>query len=46
VYIKNRNCWPALPTAQKKMSQPFRAMREEDLMTVDCHVVLTSHSPI
>jgi hypothetical protein len=23
------------------MSQPFRAMREEDLMTLDCHVVLT-----
>jgi SAM-dependent methyltransferase len=46
VYIKNRNFWPSLPTAQEKMSQPFRAMREEDLMTVDCHVVLTSHSPI
>jgi hypothetical protein len=41
VYIKNRNFWPSLPTAQEKMSQPFRAMREEDLMTLDCHVVLT-----
>ena len=42
VCIKKRNSWPALPTAQEKMSQPFRAMREEDLMTLDCHAVITN----
>ena len=41
VSIKHRNFWPSLPTAQEKMSQPFRAMREQDLLTLDCHVVLT-----
>ena len=41
VLIKHQELWPSLPTAKEKMSQPFRAMREEDLMTLDCHVVLT-----
>jgi ubiquinone/menaquinone biosynthesis C-methylase UbiE len=42
VRIKNRNSWPSLPTAQKKMSSPFNAMPEQDLMTLDCHVVITN----
>jgi hypothetical protein len=46
VAIKHRNFWPSLPTAQEKMSRPFNAMPQEDLMTLDCHVVLTGHSPI
>jgi hypothetical protein len=46
VSIRRRNCWHSLPTAQEKMSQPFSAMPAEDLMTLDCHAVLTRRSPI
>jgi hypothetical protein len=46
VSIKHRNFWPSLPTAQEKMSRPFKTMPQDDLMTLDCHVVLTVHSPI
>lgn len=46
VLIKHRNCWPSLPTAHNKMSPQFRVMPEEDLMTLDCHAVLTSRFPI
>jgi hypothetical protein len=46
VRIENRNCWPSLPTAQKKMSPPFNAMPEQDLMTLDCHAVITNRFAI
>lgn len=42
VCIKNHSSWPSLPTAQEKMSHPFRAMRKEDLMTLECHAVITN----
>ena len=44
VFIKNRTSWPSLPTAQNKMSSPFRTMPEQDLMTLDCHAVIKSRS--
>ena len=42
VSIKHRNFWSSLPTAQEKMSLPFTAMPKEDLMTLDCHAVITN----
>ena len=46
VSIKHCNFWPSLPTAQKKMSPQFRSMPQQDLMTLDCHVVLTTQPVI
>jgi SAM-dependent methyltransferase len=46
VSIKHRNCWPKLPTAQNKMSSQFKAMPEQDLMTLDCHAILTKRFAI
>jgi SAM-dependent methyltransferase len=46
VLIKDRNFWPAIPTAQNKMAPEFRAMPEQDLMTLDCHAIITSRSAI
>lgn len=46
VSIKHRSFWPSLPTAQNKMSPQFRDMPEQDLMTLDCHAVLTNRPVI
>ncbi|HEY6252378.1 MAG TPA: class I SAM-dependent methyltransferase [Candidatus Angelobacter sp.] len=41
VELRSSRRWPrGLPTLQKSMSPPFRNLAEEDLMTMDAHVVL------
>lgn len=41
VELRSSRRWPrGLPTPQKSMALPFRRLAEEDLMTMDAHVVL------
>jgi len=40
-----RDVWPALPTPQRAMAEPYQEMNAQDLLTWGCHVVLRKALP-
>jgi SAM-dependent methyltransferase len=39
VFVIDKHTWPSLPTPRAKMSAPFNAMADQELLTLDCHAI-------